>query len=68
MALGLTKKEVADQLQVSERTIDYLRAQGELICVRIGRLIRFLPEDVDSYLYRNRVVPVPLELEKKPTE
>jgi len=46
----LTKSEVAKYLQVSERKIDYLRQAGQLLCVKIGRSVRFRLEDVEEFV------------------
>jgi excisionase family DNA binding protein len=61
----MKKKQVAEFLQVSERTIDYLRQAGELVCVKIGRSVRFRLEDVDDYLQRQRRVTAPVETNQK---
>ena len=47
----LTLREVAQQTQVSEKTI-WLRTQprGPLKCVRIGRTVRYRQGDVDDWL------------------
>lgn len=36
-----TKRELAHYCQVSERTIDRLRAAGKVPAIRVGRAIRF---------------------------
>ncbi len=48
----LTKKQVADFLQVSERTIDRLRAEGKLKCFKFKGMVRFRMEWVDELLTR----------------
>ena len=50
MAKILTKSEVAKYLQISERKIDYLRQAGQLLCVKIGRNVRFRLEDVEEFV------------------
>lgn len=65
MEENLTKKDVAKLLRVSVRTVDYLRASGELIFLKIENRVRFLPEDVEAFLKRHRVTPVPVPVEKK---
>lgn len=40
-------------------------ASGELACVKIGRLVRFRPEDIEALLQRKRMVLVRVESEKE---
>lgn len=42
----LTYYQVADQLGVGLRTVKRWRSEGKLRAVRIGRVVRFRPEDV----------------------
>jgi excisionase family DNA binding protein len=50
----LTPGEVAQQLQVGERTIyEWLRA-GELPGLKLGRLWRIRPADLEAYLRSKR--------------
>ena len=46
----LDKQGVSKLLGVSPITIDRLRAGGKLPFRRIGKLIRFLPEDVEAFI------------------
>jgi len=46
----LTPREVADLLQVSEKTVSRLVAHRRLPCVRFGRSVRFLSGDVLRWL------------------
>jgi excisionase family DNA binding protein len=49
----VTKKQLAEQLQVSQRTVTNWIAQGRVPCVRIGhRTLRFDPSDVVNFLKR----------------
>ena len=51
----LTCKNVAELLQVSERTVRRLVERGELAEVRIGPTIqRFAPSDVEAFIAANR--------------
>ena len=50
MSKILTKKEVAEKLQVSERTIDNLRKKQGLPYVMVGGLIRFTEKDINTWL------------------
>jgi excisionase family DNA binding protein len=46
----LTLSEVADLLRISVRTVRRLSASGRLPCIRIGRQLRFRPDDVARQL------------------
>ena len=50
----LTLHELADRLQLSEKTIRRMIADGRLPCVRLGRQLRFLPGDVFRWLQARR--------------
>ena len=49
-----TQKEVAQQLQVSTKTISRLIAQGHLPSIQIGRSIRIQKTDVFEFLERQK--------------
>ena len=49
-----TKKEVAEQLQVSTKTISRLIAQGQLPFIQIGSSIRIQKTDVFAFLERQK--------------
>ena len=49
-----TKKEVAEQLHVSAKTISRLIAQGELPFIQIGSSIRIQKTDVFEFLERQK--------------
>jgi excisionase family DNA binding protein len=46
----LTKKDAAERLKVSVRTIDRLRAREELRFVTVGRQVRFRMADLDTFI------------------
>lgn len=50
----LNKAAVAKILRVSQRTVDRLRASGELQTVKVGRGVRFIFADVALYVARHR--------------
>jgi excisionase family DNA binding protein len=52
----LNKKAAADALGVSTATLDRLRRSGRLPYRKVGGLIRFLPEDIESFV-RMSIVP-----------
>jgi len=49
----LDRAAAAAYLGTSERHIRELTSRHELPYVKVGRLVRFLPEDLDGYLARN---------------
>jgi len=51
----LKPTEVAKQLGVSSRTVLRLLATGQLAGYKIGRSVKFKPEDVDEYLKNSRI-------------
>jgi len=57
MNVIMNKKEVAKLLQFSERKIDYLRQDGKLPYIKIGRCVRFRLEDIQDFLQKQLVVP-----------
>jgi excisionase family DNA binding protein len=46
----LDKSEVADLLHVSARTVDRLRAGGDLRSLRVRGTVRFNPQDVQAFI------------------
>ncbi len=46
----LRKNEVAGILGVSPRSVDRLRARGDLKAVRVLRSVRFAQADVEAYI------------------
>lgn len=45
-----TRREVSDFLKIPERSVDRIREQGRLPCLRIGRRVRFNEADVRALL------------------
>ena len=50
----LSKKDVAEKLNVSTRTINRLIEREEIYYHRIGNVLRFTQEDIDDYLRRTK--------------
>ncbi|NQV80623.1 MAG: helix-turn-helix domain-containing protein [Alphaproteobacteria bacterium] len=46
----LTRREVAELTRLSTRTVDEHVARGKLCPVRIGRAVRFTPDEVRRWL------------------
>jgi excisionase family DNA binding protein len=49
-----TAAQVADLLQISERTVRRHTCEGLMPCHRPGRAVRYTPEDIHIYLQRIR--------------
>ena len=49
----LNVKEVAKALQCSPRAVAAWTASGELVSVKLGRLRRYRPEDVETFIQSN---------------
>ena len=49
-----TVNELADMLAIAPLTLRRLAASETIPAVRVGRVLRFNPADVDAYLARNR--------------
>jgi len=47
-----TAEEVAGALAISETLVRQLTLAGELPCRRIGRLVRYAPEDLASFVHQ----------------
>jgi putative molybdopterin biosynthesis protein len=48
--MWLNVRQVAERLEVTERTVYRLVKSGQLRAYRIGRLLKIHPEDFDDYL------------------
>ena len=46
----LSPQEVAELLQVSDKTVSRLISNGQLVAIRIGRLRRITPESLKQFL------------------
>jgi len=51
----LNKKTGAKLIGVSIRTLDNLMDRGDLPFIRVGRQIKIHPNDLESFISRNRV-------------
>ena len=52
----LTVNQAAAALGISPRTLRRLLAEGQLAHVRVGRLVRVSPLDLDAYITLNRSI------------
>lgn len=48
----LSVHQVAERLDVKPETVRELYRKGQLAVVKVGRLVRFRPEDVDAWIAR----------------
>ncbi len=54
LRLLLTSREAAEALAISPRSLWSLTNSGELPCVRMGRSVRYAPEDLQEWIDRQR--------------
>ncbi len=54
MSRLLKSKEAANYLCISERTLWNLQNEDKIKVVRIGRLIRFDPSDLDEFIVQSK--------------
>jgi excisionase family DNA binding protein len=60
--LLLTPREVAEALRISERSLWTITRRGEIASIRVGRLVRYSPADVQSWIdARRRTAAAPAE-------
>ena len=52
--LLLSAREAAEALAISERTLWSLTKRGEVRCVRIGRSVRYSPDDLADFIARSK--------------
>ena len=50
----LTSKEAAAYLCLSEKTLWNLEQQKKIVAVRMNRLVRYDPEDLDEFIQRQK--------------
>ena len=54
----LTPTEVAEQLRVSTRTLEFWRHQGRgPAFVRLGKRVRYRPDDLEQFIAEQRTAP-----------
>lgn len=54
MSRLLKSKEAAKYLCISEKTLWNLTNAGEIRAVRMGRLVRYDPTDLDEFIQRSK--------------
>lgn len=63
----LTVEQLAKRLSVNPMTVRRMIRRGQIAAVRIGRAIRFRPEDIDAFLESVKIGKggAPDELQRK---
>ena len=51
----LDTKQGAAKLRVCVRALQEIVANREIACIKIGRSVRFHPDDIEEFIERNRV-------------
>jgi excisionase family DNA binding protein len=51
----LTRKQAWERINCSQRHLHNLVLSGELPYVRLGKLLRFIPADLDAYVKAHRI-------------
>ncbi len=62
--LLLTRAQVAQALQLSTRSVDYLIQSGKLPSLKIGKARRVRREDVEKFARRDHPAPIALDSAK----
>ncbi len=55
LGLLLTAAEVAHILHISRSNVYELFRSGEMITMRLGHAVRVRPDDLEAYVYENRL-------------
>ena len=51
----LTKRDVMRRASASLRTVDYWLQRGVIPYVKLGKLVRFVPDDVEKFIQAHRI-------------
>ena len=51
----LTPDEVADMLQIARKTVVVMAREHRIPCIRIGRIVRFDPAEIDRWIDSQRL-------------
>lgn len=52
----LDKIETAERLRISLRTLDNRIKAGTIPFVRLGKLVRFIPSDIEKFIEAHKIV------------
>ena len=50
----LTPDEVADRLRIARKTVVVMAREERIPCIRIGRFVRFDPNEIDRWINSQR--------------
>ena len=50
----LTPDEVAEMLQIAHKTVVVMAREQRIPCIRIGRIVRFDPAEIDRWIDNQR--------------
>ena len=50
----LTPDEVAEMLQIARKTVVVMAREARIPCIRIGRIVRFDPAEIDRWIDSQR--------------
>lgn len=50
----LTPDEVAEMLQIARKTVVVMTREGRIPCIRLGRVLRFDPAEIDRWIDSQR--------------
>lgn len=60
----LTKRDAAELLCITERTLDNYRSEGRILAVKLGKgAVRFDPVDLRNFIDRSKCGPDPSQAE-----
>jgi len=62
--MWLTVKELASYIKVKEKTLYSLVNQGLMPHYRIGKLIRFKQDEIDTWMQSKKAVPLKKQVDK----
>ena len=62
----LTVREASQVLHINRYLIYRLARDGDLPAIRVGRMVRFRPEDLREWIDKHRMIPVGVETNQMP--
>lgn len=62
----LTVREASQILRINRYLIYRLARDGDLPAIRVGRMVRFRPEDLREWIEKHRTIPVGVETNQMP--
>jgi len=62
--MWLTTKELASYLKLKEKTIYHFVAKGQIPHYRIGKLVRFKQDEIDTWMLSKKARPLKEQVDK----